>query len=190
MRGTQSYQGSVAGSPPNSWHIPRSNVERANRFTRRAQGVVFAIGVRATIRRIASGYMTPQASDCIPPIDAPATRSSFSIPSRFTRDAWLRTMSPIVNCGNKYPGWLRDVEGDVVRPFPIASIASMRRREGSSACPVPIIKSILWCVLPIAHNASAIGSRSSRESPCTAKDIEKSSITPPESSGKSPRLTE
>ena len=73
MRGTQSVHTSCGGAPRSTRARPASRCARAIRFIKRAQGVVFAIGVNATTRRANPGYSTAHASACIPPMEAPTT---------------------------------------------------------------------------------------------------------------------
>ena len=58
-------------------------------MTSTAQGAVFAIGVMATIRAMNRGWLTAHCSACIPPIDAPTTACSRSMPSSVVEQPML-----------------------------------------------------------------------------------------------------
>src|SRR5215472_16974401 len=71
---------------------------------------------------------------------------NFSFTSRYCDS----TMSRIVNFGNCIRGWALELLGEVVSPFPIASVQMMKYLSGSSAFPGPIMKSIRWWLPEIA----------------------------------------
>ncbi len=96
-------------------------------------------GMIGTTLRIMSGWLTAHCSACIPPMEAPITATSFVMPSfSDTRRCCDATMSRMLNLGNCIRGWASLVEGEVVSPLPMASVAMMKYFDGSSARPGPI----------------------------------------------------
>jgi hypothetical protein len=79
-------------------------------------------------------------------------------------------MSRIEKGGKRMRGWRTLVEGDVERPLPIGSVATMNQRAGSSASPGPMRKSRRrW--LPVSEAQTRIALSSAALSfPCVTYD--------------------
>ena len=110
-------------------------------MTTTLQAGVLASGTSATTLSMKSGWLTPHCSACIPPIDGPTTASTCLMPRCSMSFCWEITMSRITNFGNFIRGcaWLFD--GDVVRPLPMASVATTKYLLVSSPLPGPMRKS-------------------------------------------------
>ena len=89
-----------------------------------------------------SGWLTPHCSACIPPIEVPTTASTCGIFRCSVISLCCEvTMSRMRKRGNAMRAWAGLFEGDVVRPLPIASVATMKYFVVSSALPGPIRQS-------------------------------------------------
>ena len=103
------------------------------------QAGVRASGMIGTMLCIMSGKLTAHCSACMPPMDAPTTVTSLPMPNfSVTRRCCEFTMSRILKRGNCMRGCILLLEGDVVSPLPIASVAMMKYLDGSNARPGPI----------------------------------------------------
>ena len=133
------------------------------------------------------GRLIAHCSACIPPIDAPTTACSRSMPRCSTsRRCWAAIMSRSAKRGKRMPGCAAELDGDVDRPLPIGSAATMHQRAGSSARPGPIRKSSRWCVAVRAGQTRSGVRACAIELAMDDNDCRKSAIVSPDSSCRSP----
>src|SRR5262249_19284800 len=79
---------------------------------------------------------------CMPPMDGPITATTWLMPRCWVTSLCCDvTMSRIRNFGNFMRGCAVEFDGEVVRPFAIASVQMMKYLLVSSALPGPIRKS-------------------------------------------------
>ena len=81
----------------------------------------------------------------MPPMEGPITVTTWSMPSLPLSSLYCDcTMSRMAKRGNFMRGCALLLLGEVVRPLPMASVATMKYLVVSSALPGPIRKSSRW----------------------------------------------
>ena len=81
----------------------------------------------------------------MPPMEGPITVTTWSMPSLSLSSLYCDwTMSRMAKRGNFMRGCALLLLGEVVRPLPMASVATMKYLVVSSALPGPIRKSSRW----------------------------------------------